>query len=30
VKGSKVRLVELKEGVVWWEGERVDPKDPVP
>jgi len=30
VKGSKVRLVELKDGVVWWEGERVDPKDPVP
>lgn len=30
IPGSKTRLVELKDGVVWWEGQPVGKNDPIP
>lgn len=30
LEGSKPRLVELKEGVVYWEGQAIEPNAPIP
>ncbi|HEV7281394.1 MAG TPA: sulfatase [Pirellulaceae bacterium] len=30
MKGSKIRLVELKDGVVYWEGDPIEPGAPIP
>lgn len=30
IEGSKTRLIEKRKGSWYWEGKRIDPKDPVP